>query len=386
MAKIVRVIARLNVGGPAIHTILLAAKLRPDYETVLVSGVESAAEGNMLPLAHRHGVVVRRIPELGREIHLVWDLVALFKLIRLIRRERPDIVHTHTAKAGLVGRVAAWLCGVPVVVHTFHGHVFRGYFGPVKSRLFVLLERLLARLTDRIIVVNEAQRSELLRFRIAPPDKLVAVPLGLELDAFSAAPSQPGAMRRKWGVPLGAPLVGIVARLVPIKDHRLFLSAAAEVCRRRADVWFAVIGDGELRPDLEAYARELAIPVVFTAWESDLPAVYADLDLVCLTSLNEGSPVALIEALAAGKPVVATAVGGVADVVDDGRTGLLVHNRNPVALADAIVDLLASGGLRRQLGEDGRRTVVEKYDIERLVRDVKGIYGELNGKPASAVG
>lgn len=174
MPKVVRIIARLNVGGPAVHVILLAHHLRADYQTILVSGVETEREGNMLPIAQRMGVDIVRIPELGREISLKDDLVSLAKLVRLIAREKPDIVHTHTAKAGVVGRVAAWLCRVPVIVHTFHGHVFRGYFGPAKTRLFLALERLLAHLTDRILTVNEQQRRELIGFGIAPPDRMTS--------------------------------------------------------------------------------------------------------------------------------------------------------------------------------------------------------------------
>jgi glycosyltransferase involved in cell wall biosynthesis len=375
--KVVRVIARLNVGGPAIHVILLADRLRPAYETVLVSGIETPREGNMLPLARRLGVDVVRVAELGREINVLGDLVALLKLIRLIAREKPEIVHTHTAKAGLVGRLAAWLCRTPVVVHTFHGHVFRGYFGPVKTGLFLTLERLLARLTDQVLTVNDQQRSELIAFGVAPSNKIRAMLLGLDLGELASGQGDAEAMRRTWGVPPEAPLVGIVARLVPVKGHELFLDAAADLHARRPDARFVVVGDGERRAELEAYAAALGVPVVFAGWESDLPAVYAALDVVCLTSLNEGSPVALIEAMAAGKPVVSTPAGGVVDLIQDGENGVIVGERDAAQFSRAIQRLLEDRDLAAALGARGRASVYPRYDVSRLAADISALYGEL---------
>jgi glycosyltransferase involved in cell wall biosynthesis len=367
----------LNVGGPAIHVILLSHHLRPDYATVLVSGLEAEREGDMLPLARRLDVDVVRMPRLGREINLVGDAMSVIKLARLIAREKPDIVHTHTAKAGFVGRLAARLCGVPIVVHTFHGHVFRGYFGPLTSRAFVSLERLLARATDLVLTVNEQQRQELIGYRIAPPDKIRAVLLGLELGPLATAGADPSLMRRKWGLPLEAPVVGIVARLVPVKGHELFLDAAAELLRRRPDARFVVVGDGERRAELEAYAARAGVPAIFAGWESDLPAVYAALDVVCLTSLNEGSPVALIEALAAGKPVVSTTAGGVVDLIRHEDNGLLVAERDPRAYSQAIRRLLDDPPRAAAMGARGRESVYPRYDVRRLADDMRGIYAAL---------
>ncbi|MBV9119358.1 MAG: glycosyltransferase family 4 protein [Chloroflexi bacterium] len=377
MPRVVRVIARLNVGGPAIHTILLTDLLRPQYETVLVSGVETDREGNMLPLAAAHNVDVVRIQELGREINLGGDAAALLKLWRLIRRERPDIVHTHTAKAGLVGRLAARLAGVPVVLHTFHGHVFRGYFGPMKTTFFLVLERLLARMTDVILTVNEEQRQELLGFRIAPAAKLRALPLGLDLGRLAAGDGDRAGMRAKWSVPMDAPLIGIVARLVPIKGHELFIDAAAELQSVKPDARFVLVGDGERRAELEAYAAAKGVGVVFAGWESDLPSVYAALDVVCLSSFNEGSPVALIEALTAGRPVVTTPAGGVVDLIEDGKNGLIVSERDPIAFAGAIQRLVDQPELARELGERGRASAYPRYDVSRLVADIRALYGQL---------
>ena len=375
--KVVRVIARLNVGGPAIHVILLAHHLRPDYETVLVSGLEAEREGNMLPLAKRLDVDVVRVAELGREINPIGDVLSVLKLALLIAREKPDIVHTHTAKAGFVGRLAARLCGVPVVVHTFHGHVFHGYFGRLKSRAFVQLERLLARLSDAIVTVNEQQRQELIGYGIAPPDKIRTVLLGLELGDLAYGDGDPALMRRKWGIPLDVPLVGIAARLVAVKGHELFLDAAAELHRRRPDIRFVLVGDGERRAELEAYAARLELPAVFAGWETDLKAVYAALDVVCLTSFNEGSPVAVIEAMAAGKPVVSTTAGGVVDLVHHEDNGLLVAERDPAAFSQAVHRLLDDAAFAADLARRGRESVYPLYDVSRLVGDIRALYAEL---------
>jgi glycosyltransferase involved in cell wall biosynthesis len=339
--------------------------------------VEAEREGNMLPLARRLGVGVTFIPELGREINARGDVMALLKLVRLLWRERPLIVHTHTAKAGFLGRLAAWLCGVPLIVHTFHGHVFRGYFGRRKTALFLTLERLLARITDQVLTVNEQQREELLGYRVAPADKIQALHLGLDLEELATRPGDPALMRAKWGVPLEAPLVGIVARLVAIKGHELFLDAAALMHRRRPEVRFVLVGDGERRRELEKYARRAGVAAVFAGWESDLRSVYAALDAVCLTSHNEGSPVALIEALAAGKPVISTAVGGVVDLIEDGVNGLLVRDRSPAAFASCIDWVLDEPAEAQAMGQRGRASVYPEYDVSRLVRDVEALYERL---------
>jgi len=210
-----------------------------------------------------------------------------------MRREKPHIVHTHTATAGLLGRLAARLAGVPVIVHTFHGHVLRGYFGPILSKVLVWMERFLARLSDRIVTVSEGQRRELAGYGIAPLEKITVVPLGFELEELLACESQRGELRRELDLANENKLVGIVARLVPIKNHRLFLQAAQVVAEAVPQARFLVVGDGELREELEAYSRDLGLDgrVVFTGWRRDLPRLYADLDVVALTSINEGTPV-----------------------------------------------------------------------------------------------
>jgi len=331
----------------------------------------------MAYLAEAHGVTPVLVAELGRELSPLRDLVTLLKLWRLMRRLRPDVVHTHTAKAGFVGRWAAWLARVPVRVHTFHGHVLHGYFGPRKTALFRWLERLTARLTDRLITISPALRDELAQtYRIAPAEKFVVVPLGLDLEPYVSAPRRTGAFRTEWGIPPDAPLVGIVGRLVPIKNHALFLQAARRVREQVPGARFAIVGDGELRAALEAQADApgLAGAVTFTGFLRDLRPVYSDLDLLVIASDNEGTPVSIIEALAAGVPVVSTAVGGVPDLLEGGRYGALVPPGDADALAGAMITALGALQADRQ---DIRRAIGEAYGIERLAADLGALYRAL---------
>ena len=378
--KILRIIARLNIGGPAIHTILLTTGLNNEvFESILVTGMEGKREGNMLDLAAAKGVEPIVIRELRRNVDPKDGLIALFKLYRLIRRERPQIVHTHTATAGLLGRLAAKLAGVPIILHTFHGHVLRGYFSPLRSKALVWMERLLACLSDRVVTVSEGQRRELAGYGIAPLEKIAVVPLGFELEALLACESHRGELHRELGLSDDDKLIGIVARLVPIKNHHLFLQAAELVAEAVPQARFLVVGDGELREELEAYASDLRLDgrVFFTGWRRDLPCLYADLDVVALTSINEGTPVSIIEAMAAGVPVVATAVGGVPDVVVNGETGYLVKAGDVKGLAEAITELLRNSEKARGMGRKGREAVYPKFAAQTLIANVEQLYSDL---------
>lgn len=382
---ILRAITRLNIGGPAIHAILLTAALDDgvQFKSTLVTGPTAAHEGDMLDLAAARSVQPVIVPSLSREISPFADLVSLARMVQLIRQLRPDIVHTHMAKAGTVGRLAARMCGVPLIVHTYHGHVFHSYFSPLRTRVFLTIERVLGLATDRIITVGEDQRDEIASYGVATFDKLEPIRLGLELGQFLTVESRRGNLRREIGISGETPLIGIVARLVAIKAHELFFQAAVRVLQALPTAIFLVIGDGERRDELEALVANLGIPtqVKFLGWRRDMPDVYADLDVVALTSLNEGSPVSLIEALAAARPVVSTAVGGVAEVVVHGSTGLLVRPSNPAALADGMLTLLRDRGLAARLGAAGRRHVYPRYDSTRLVDDVRSLYlRELAGR------
>ncbi len=377
--RILRVIARLNIGGPARHVILLSARIDPArYSTLLVTGHEAPSEGNMSSLAKSVAVEPRVVAGLGREISLWRDLLAWFRLYRLCVRYRPHIVHTHTAKAGVLGRLAARAAKVPVIVHTYHGHDFQGYFSPLKTRLFLAIERWLGRSTQRLIAVSEAVCQDLLQLGIGTPESLVVIPLGLNLDPFLRCEDLRGQLRAELGLQPDTPLVGIVARLVPIKAHEVFLKAAAKVCARFPQSRFLLVGDGERLAELQLLVERLGLRdrVLFLGWRQDLDRVLADLDLVVLTSRNEGSPVCLIEAMAAARPVVATRVGGVADVVDDGITGCLVDADKPEDVANAIVELLGDENRRRAMGEAARQRV-PRFGIDRLVSDMDRLYGNL---------
>lgn len=387
--RICRVIARLNVGGPAVHIIQLTSGLDSQrFKQLVVTGVEGPGEASMLPLARARGVEPEVIPELGREISPRDDVVALVKLYRLFRRWRPDLVETHTAKAGTLGRLAALLAGVPLRVHVFHGHVFHGYFSPRQTRLFLELERLLARASTRIIALGEVQRRELLAYGLGTADKVVAIPLGLELGPFLEAERHTGRLRRELGLAAPGdaaaaetPLVGIVGRLVPIKAHEVFLAAAGHILAAIPGAHFVVVGGGERRAELEALAAQppLAGRVHFLGWRdrAGLVAVYADLDVLVMTSDNEGMPTVLIEGMAAGRAVVATDVGGVRSLVTDGETGRLVPPRAPQAVAQACLDVLRHPAQRRTLGSAARRAVYPRYDVATLLDTMSDFYRSL---------
>ena len=401
--KILRVIARLNVGGPARHVIYLSERMNDaSFQTLLVKGSEAEAEGSMEPLARSRGVEPHLIRELGREISPFDDLIAFFKLYRLLLREQPHILHTHTAKAGTLGRLAALLYRISsltakrprlLVYHTFHGHVLRGYFGKCKSLLFRVVEGFLAASTTRVITLSAALREELVALGIAKRERIAVVPLGLELDSFLEVEGQDGGFRSELGIPASAFLVGIVGRLVPIKDHRTFFRAARNLLGGGVDAHFAVVGDGELKGELEAEVVSLGLEsrVHFTGWREALPILYADLDVVALTSKNEGTPVSLIEALAARRPVVAAAVGGVPEIlgkleggpkmssessggVEEGERGLLVPPGDPLALAEAIRRVREDPEGVSRKAEAGRSFVRDRYHVDRLVHDLKRLY------------
>jgi glycosyltransferase involved in cell wall biosynthesis len=374
--RILRLFSRLNIGGPSVHVILLTAGMRHlGYETRLVVGREEPHEGNLLGLAGEKGVRCEQLAGLGREIRPLSDIRTLWELYRMMKSWRPAIVHTHAAKAGVVGRLAAWLAGVPVVVHTYHGHSLRGYFGRAKTAFFLRLETALGRITHAIIAVSEAVRADLAELRVAARERIQVIPLGLELSHLAGSLPR-GALR---GEAADAPLIGIVGRLVPIKDVGTFLAAAALVRQSFPDARFAVVGDGEVRAALEAEARRLGLTEVttFHGWRRDLAHVYGDLDVAVNSSLNEGTPVSLIEAMAAGCPVVATAVGGTPDVLGAGSRGLLVPARDAPALAQAIVETLTQRSAAAGRVAAARQHVLTLHSAERLIGDLDRLYRSL---------
>jgi glycosyltransferase involved in cell wall biosynthesis len=406
--KIVRVIARLNVGGPAKHVIWLTAGLQSsEFETLLVAGTVSPGEDDMGYFAAEMGVKPLFISELSREVS-VKDALSIWKLYRLFRRERPDIVHTHTAKAGTVGRVAGllyrWLTPAAFVgrprqckfVHTYHGHIFHSYYGPLKTKLFVNIERVLARLvTDRIVVISEQQRREINEeFRVGRAHQFAVIPLGLDTRVFANWQGHRQPFRDELGAKASDLLVGIVGRLTEIKNHDLFLQVVAQYKEKYGTpqpagrIRFVVIGDGHLRGQLEDRARSLGLTneVLFVGTRKDPEIFYPALDIVALTSLNEGTPLTLIEAMLNARPVIATAVGGVVDLlgsVADAAPdapyhicprGVRVWPPEATAFAEALACLIADEELRRATGERGRQFAEQQFAKGRLLDDIVGLY------------
>lgn len=383
--KIVRVIARLNVGGPARHVALLNAGLDAHgHDTLLVYGALDAGEASLEAPAVESGIRLSKEPFLGRSVNPLSDLRTLISLVRTLFREQPDVVHTHTAKAGTLGRLAAFAYNRTrgrqrraLVVHTFHGHVFEGYFSPTVNRLVRLTERWLARLTDVVITISPRQQDDIVRrFAVAPSSKTVVVPLGLDLDALFAVHAGSPDLRHEYGAAPGDVVVGYVGRLVPVKDVPTLLRAFAVALGSAPHLRLVVAGDGTERDAVESLTRELGIGarVHFARWVSDLPRFYASIDVFVLSSVNEGTPVAAIEAMAAGRPVVATSVGGVPDVVEDGRTGWLVPARDERGLAGAFVRLAETALERERFGQAGRERAQARYAHTRLVSDIEQLY------------
>lgn len=375
-----RIIARLNIGGPAIQAITLTQRLSErGYSTILVRGVEEPDEGNMDDLADSLGVRPVRVRWMRRNPS--WrDLPALIALVRIIRRERPHIVHTHAAKGGTLGRVAALIASVgrrrPVIVHTYHGHSLTGYFSERTASVYRGIERLLARFTDRLIAVSNEVRDELVGMGIAPESKFEVVPLGFDLAPFSVDEATRKRMaerlRSELGIPPDASLVTLIARLVPIKRVDRFLAVASLL----SSPYFLIVGDGELRDDLRnsAAARSLDGRLVWAGFRRDMPAVCFASDVVVQTSDNEGTPVALIEAQAAGVPVVSTRVGGTSSVVADGETGWLVDPDDLDKFTRRVTSLLDAPEARLRMGTVARSHTLDRFSLELLVDRVVRLY------------
>lgn len=373
-SRVTLVVTRLNVGGAARQIRLLHAALpERGFEPFVVSGREGVREGR-LAVDGPNAVV---IPSLVREMRPIDDVRAFRSIAHLLREQRPSVVHTHLAKAGTLGRIAARRSRTPVLVHTFHGHVLRGYFSPAVSRAYLEVERRLASRTDALVAVSQHVRDELLELGIGSPERWRVIPVGIELEAYADTGSME-AVRARFDLPATGPLIGVVGRLVPIKDLETFLRAAARVAASHPDAAFVVAGDGELRPALETRARSLlGDRVRFLGWVQDLRALYAALDVVVLTSRNEGTPVSLIEAGAAGRPVVATRVGGVSEVVDDGVTGWLVPQGDDGATAARVARLLDRPEEAAAFGEAAKALVTERFSAARIVEAHAELYREL---------
>ena len=395
--RIARVIARLNIGGPAIQAMSLSRRLRPfGFDTVLLYGRLAQGEGDMSYLLGEEAVTCH-VPTLGRPVAPLDDLRACWQLYRFFCRFRPQIVHTHTAKAGAVGRLAAIGYNLTAgrrdparLVHTYHGHVFDGYFGSTSTDIFIAIERWLAKRTDALIAISPQIRIDIRdTYRIARDRQVRTVPLGFDLEPFLSIDDRARVRARAaLGIGPDERVVTTVGRLTEIKRHDLFVRMAQLLSGRTSGVRFLIVGDGELRQQLETLAAGCGVraSVMFLGWRADLTTIYGATDVFALTSRNEGTPVALIEAMASGVPGVSTDVGGVRDVVVSRDVGVLVPFGDGEALAGAIGDLLASPERRRRMGESARTEVRVRYHLDRLLSDLTGLYDELlsRGSPPGA--
>lgn len=394
--KILRIIARLNVGGPARHVVWLSRAFADDSdETKLLAGRVPDGEIDMAYFAAENGVKPDYIEEMSRELSLS-DVVSLYKILVEMWRFQPDIIHTHTAKAGTLGRVAALIYRIfswkkVGIVHTFHGHVFHSYYGKLKTRLFILIERFLAfAATDRIIVISQQQLKEINEtFGIGREEQFRVVPLGIDLEPFKT--TNAGKVRQSLNIGEEILLTAIVGRLTEIKNIPLFLEAAFEYLHRPdvPEMKFIVVGDGHLRESLEAQAanRKIADSVLFIGSQTDIAAIYKEIDIVALTSLNEGTPLSLIEAMASSKPVISTAVGGVIDLLGEAddergtfkicRRGIRIDQQNAKFFADGLIYLAKNEELQKKLGHAGSEYIESNYALGRLVADIKNIYNEI---------
>ena len=371
--KVLRIITRLNVGGPARQTLALQPEMaRLGIDETLVTGHVDAGEADLSQMLDVHNFV--RVPTLIRPVQPATDIKGYRDIKSLIRELRPDVVHTHLSKAGLLGRLAAIRRHVPVTVHTFHGHVLEGYFSNTFGRTIKSIERAVGRRTSALLAVGEGVRQDLIRLGIAPADRVQVVPAGIDLTPFKDIGEPGGELRSQLGIPGDAVLIGYVGRFVPVKRLDRLLDAARRVAEEIPYTHFLLCGEGPDYPIVTEAAAQppLAGRIHLLGWVANLRKFYEAVDMVVLTSANEGTPISLIESGAAGRPVVSTRVGGVGDVVEDGKTGLLADSASSVA--DGLIELVNDRDRARRMGAAGRKRVMAKYSAARLAADLVGIY------------
>lgn len=386
--KVIHIITRFDKGGSAENTFLTVVGLdRERYEVVLVRGValESAMDAakaraveRNLEEARQAGVRIVTVPALVRDIHPLKDLAAFCRLLQILREERPAIVHTHTSKAGILGRWAAWLARVPIVVHTPHGHVFWGYFSRLATVLFVLAEKITSAVTDKIIVLTEQEKKDNIVRRIAPESKFAIIHSGVALARFAGAAGDAAEAKKELGIPADAFVVGTVGRLTRIKGQKYLLAAAQKTLARTPGAYFVLLGDGELAVDLRAQVASYGIAgnVRFVGWRDDVSKIMSAFDVFVLPSLNEGMGKVLVEAMALGKPIIASAAGGITDLIVPGENGILVPCADADAIAQSIELMRADPALRIRMGARGRQMAVN-YGAELMVRKIDSLYVEL---------
>jgi len=390
MPRVLRIINRFNLGGPTYNAAYLTKFLPPEFETLLVGGLKDDSEESSMHILNQLNLKPIILDEMRREVNLFDDRLAYQKIKTIIKEFKPDIVHTHASKPGALGRLAAYELKVPVIVHTFHGHSFHSYFNPIKTAFYRKIERHLATKSNAIIALSEKQKSELVDdHKICEANKVVIIPLGFDLMRFqSEIESKRNIFRAQYHLADDDIAIGIIGRLVPIKNHDLFLRAIKILkYRSKNKVRAFVVGDGEEKQRLMELCNSIDLSfsekpeakaaVTFTSWIKDIDYVNAGVDIVCLTSKNEGTPVSLIEAQAANKPIVSTKVGGIENIVIPGQTALLSETNNHVTLANNLLRLVEDQKLRGEFGSDGWSFVKQKFHFERLVDDMSQLYTRL---------
>ena len=389
--KVIHIITRFDKGGSAENTFITVRDLdKALYDVVLIKGtappgnsgdLETEAVQANVNIARGHHVRLICLRHLVRDLRPFSDLAAFFSLLRIIRREKPHIVHTHTSKAGILGRWAAYFCRVPIIVHTPHGHVFWGYFNSWQTRLFILLERWTARITNAIVTLTPQEKEDHLRFHIAPEEKFAVIHSGVDLRTFRADLYQPSETKALLGIPPEMTVVGTVGRLTPVKGQEVLIRAASELIRHGEKIFLVLLGDGELRRDLEELSLRLDIAeyVRFLGWRPDVARVMAVCDIFCLPSRNEGMGKVLVEAMAMGKPIIASSIGGIPDIVRSEENGLLVPVGDAAAWAEAIARLCGDPERRRRMGDAGMQ-MAPRYSAEEMIKRIDQLYGKLLNK------
>lgn len=383
MPKVLRIINRFNIGGPTYNAAFLTKFISEDYETLLVGGLPEQDESDSLHILEDYGVKPLLIPEMKRIPNFKSDREAYRKIKQIIEEFQPDIVHTHAAKAGALGRRAAKACGVPVIVHTFHGHVFHSYFGKAKTLLYKIIERRLAKISTGIIAISPIQKEELSTVHsICSPDKIKVIPLGFDLLKFRENLAEKRTeTRQNWKLKDDEVAVAIVGRLAPIKNHGLFLDTLALLAEKGIRARYFIVGDGQEKPMIEKRVKELedqyGLNIELTSWIKDIATFNAGMDIICLSSDNEGTPVSLIEAQASGVPVISTDVGGVKDILDEGNTGFVVPKKDPEAFAEKLQMLIENKEIRSKMSQNGWNFVRDKFHYTTLVKNMENYYAEL---------
>ncbi len=382
MPKVLRIINRFNIGGPTYNATFSTKYLSESSEAKLVGGLPEKDEADSLYILKEYGVDPVLIPEMKRTPSFSSDKKAYKKLKEIIEEYQPDIVHTHSAKAGALGRRAAKACGVPIIVHTFHGHVFHSYFGNFQSKIFQFLERRLARISTGIIAIRTVQKEELAdTYHICSAEKIKVIPLGIDLSKFEINKEQNRASTRSKYNLEDKVAVAIIGRLAPIKNHSLFLDVIESLCERGIFANYFIVGDGQEKNAVFARAEQLKerynVSIEMTGWVKNIGEFNAGMDVICLTSDNEGTPVSLIEAQANNLPVVTTDVGGVRDIVQDGETGFIVPPKNVNQFAEKLGFLIENQEIRQKMSQNGWNYVKEKFHYTTLVKNMEEYYLEL---------